>query len=119
MDGYCPVTLLKENRWVEGNKRYGVIHRGRTYLFSGPKEKEVFFADPDEFSPVLAGIDAVALNEQGNAVEGKRVHGRRLPSPRLSVLSEDNLNRFWEDPERFASPIRQAMETGDLDQLFR
>lgn len=119
MDGYCPVTLLKENRWVRGDKRYGVIHRGRTYLFAGPQEKETFFADPDEYSPVLAGIDPVALNEQGQAIEGKRVHGVVYHRRVYLFSSEDNLNRFWEAPEQFASPIRQAMEAGDLNQLFR
>ena len=57
MDGYCPITLLKNDIWKKGDPQFGVIHRGRVYLFSGGKERDQFYANPDDFSPVLAGID--------------------------------------------------------------
>ena len=119
LEGYCPVTLLKKNKWVKGDRRYGVVHRGRAYLFTGLAEKEMFFADPDEFSPVLAGLDPVALSENGKANQGRRAHGVVYRQRVYLFSSEDNLSRFWEEPERFATPIRQAMEAGDLNRLFR
>lgn len=119
MDGFCPVTLLQANKWVQGNPKFGVIHRGRTYLFKGQQEKQRFLDDPDEYSPVLAGIDPVALTEGGQILEGNRAHGVVYRRRVFLFSSEDNLNRFWDDPEQFALPIRQAMEVGDLDRLFR
>jgi YHS domain-containing protein len=119
MDGYCPVTLLRKNSWTKGDPRYGVIHRGHLYLFAGPEEKEVFFADPDQYSPVLSGIDPVRLAEAGEAILGERAHGVVYRKRVYLFSSEANLERFWEEPERFASPIRQAMEQGDVGRLFR
>lgn len=119
LDGYCPVSLHRDNSWMKGNPQFGVIHRGRTYLFASEKEKQLFFADPDEYSPVLAGIDPVHLTHRGEAVEGERAHGVVYRKRIYLFSSEDNLERFWEDPERYASPIRQAMEAGDVTRLFR
>ena len=119
MDGYCPVTLLKNDVWKQGDPRYGVVHRGRLYLFAGPDEKEQFFANPDDFSPVLAGVDAVYLADSGEATEGQRTHGVVYRKRVYLFSSEENLQRFWQSPERYAAPIRQAMETGTVDRLFR
>ncbi len=119
LDGYCPVSLIRKNSWTKGDSRYGVIHRGRTYLFAGPEEKELFFADPDEYSPVLAGVDPVQLSQSGEAIIGERANGVVYRKRVYLFSSEANLQQFWEEPERYASPIRQAMETGDVNRLFR
>jgi protein disulfide-isomerase len=47
LDGCCPVTLVETRQWAIGDKTWGVVHRGRTYLFLGPAEKEKFLANPD------------------------------------------------------------------------
>jgi protein disulfide-isomerase len=119
LDGYCPVSLLQKNSWIRGDARFGVIHRGHVYLFAGPEEKEKFFSDPDEYSPVLAGIDPVRLAETGEAVMGQRAHGVVYRKRVYLFSSESHLQQFWQEPERYASPIRQAMETGDVGRLFR
>lgn len=119
MDGYCPVTLLKKDVWKQGDPRHGVVHRGRLYLFAGPDEAEAFFRNPDDFSPVLAGIDPVHLADSGEPVEGRRAHGVVYRKRVYLFSSEQNLQRFWQDPEKYVSPIRQAMETNTVNRLFR
>jgi thioredoxin-like negative regulator of GroEL len=39
LDGNCPVTLMERRQWATGNRAWGAIHRGRTYLFVGLDEK--------------------------------------------------------------------------------
>ncbi len=119
LEGYCPVSLLETDTWKKGDPKYGVIHRGRLYLFATAAEKEKFFANPDQYSPVLAGIDPVLLAESGVPVEGKRAHGVVYRKRVYLFDSEDNLKRFWQQPERYAAPIRQAMEEGKVRKLFR
>jgi protein disulfide-isomerase len=109
LDGFCPVTLLKKETWQKGNPQWGVIHRGRTYLFVGEKEKSEFFANPDQYSPVLSGIDPVALTETGVAIDGKRAHGVVYRQQMYLFASEENLQKFWNSPDDFAAPIMQAM----------
>ena len=50
---------------------------------------------------------------------GERAHGVVYRKRVYLFSSEANLQQFWEEPERYASPIRQAMETGDVNRLFR
>jgi thioredoxin-related protein len=86
LDGNCPVMLHKlrnevftdatgrkaNGKWTKGDPRYGVVHRGRTYLFSGPAEQQEFLSNPDRYSPVLCGNDPVLAIEVGQQVPGRR-----------------------------------------------
>ncbi len=119
LDGYCPVTLLKKEAWKQGDSRYGAVHRGRLYLFTGPEQADTFLKNPDDYSPVLAGIDPVHLSDSGEPVAGRRSHGVVYRNRIYLFTSEENLQRFWSDPEQFAAPIRQAMESGTVGRLFR
>ncbi len=119
LDGYCPVTLVQKQAWKKGDSRFGVVHRGRTYLFAGQEEKDTFFANPDEFSPALSGIDPVEFSETGEVMDGQREHGVVYQNRVYLFATEKNLETFWQEPERYASRIQQAMETGDFNQLRR
>lgn len=79
MDGYCAVTLLEKNEWVEGNPKFGVIHLGHLYLFISGDAMQRFLADPEPFTPVLSGIDVVRFFEEKRIVQGKRDFGVRDP----------------------------------------
>lgn len=118
LEGYCPVTLIRDNAWKKGVARYGATHRGKTYLFTGTAEKDAFLADPDAFSPILAGIDPVELARTGNISEGRRAHGLVYHDRVYMFASEANLEEFLQHPERFTKQIEQAMQTGDLG-VFR
>jgi len=61
----------------------------------------------------------VYLADSGEATEGVRTHGVVYRKRVYLFSSEENLQRFWQSPERYAAPIRQAMETGTVDRLFR
>jgi protein disulfide-isomerase len=119
MDGYCPVTLLEDNRWQRGNSRWGAIHRGRTYLFASQEYQRRFIESPDRYSPVLAGIDPVMLVDQGKVITGKRAHGVVFDDHVYLFSSEEALRKFWSAPETYAQPIRQAMRTGSIQQMLR
>lgn len=109
MDGYCPVTLADERRWAEGDPRWGAVHRGRTYLFVSEQARQRFMADPDSFSPMLAGFDPVAYVEDGVAQEGERAHGLVFRNQIFLFASEEHLNRFWQNPDRYEGMVLQAM----------
>ena len=59
-DGMCPVTFVKTSRWKKGDKSFGCIHRGHTYLFVNSAAQRAFMMDPDSYSekawPVKAPI---------------------------------------------------------------
>ena len=75
LDGYCAVTLVSNMVWHKGDVRYGVLHRGRTYLFASATEQLMFLASPDTYAPVAAGNDVCQLVDSGKYVAGKREFG--------------------------------------------
>jgi protein disulfide-isomerase len=107
MDGYCPVQLVEKGRWVRGNPKFGVIHRGRTYLFAGPDEAARFYAAPDRFAPVMSGADIVVAVEQGRTIVGRREHGATFDGHIYLFSSESSYQRFEQDPDRYISALQK------------
>lgn len=110
LDGYCPVEVLEKERWVRGDPRYGVIHRGRTYLFRGPAEANRFYADPDRYAPVLSGIDVVVAVEENRQVPGKREYGAWYGGRMYLFSSETSFRKFDQDPGRYAAAAAQVAQ---------
>jgi protein disulfide-isomerase len=108
-DGYCPVSMRTKWQWVPGDPRYGIVHRGRTYLMAGPAEQQQFWADPDRFSPALSGMDPVLAIDHGQQVPGKREHSIDYQNLFYMFASEATLQQFTSTPERYAVSVRQAM----------
>jgi YHS domain-containing protein/thioredoxin-related protein len=113
-DGCCPVTLKTAGRWTPGNPALGVVHRGRTYLFASETERQQFWADPDAYSPVFAGLDPVLLLEKQQSVEGtRRVGGFAYGGLFYLFSSEETKQRFAANPASYAAGVRQAMNRID------
>jgi YHS domain-containing protein/thiol-disulfide isomerase/thioredoxin len=111
MEGYCPVTLMGSNaQWKKGDARFGAIHRGKTYLFAGEEEQRAFLANPDAYSPILSGNDPIAFVEQGQVVPGKRTHGIFYGKQVYLFASEQNLQKFWQSPQRYATIVFDTMQ---------
>ncbi len=109
LSGYCPVTMVERKAWAMGDKAWGVVHRGRTYLFLGPQEKDKFLADPDRYSPVMSGLDPVLALDNQLSVPGKREFGVFLGGRIYLFADEASLQRFQQNPKRYAAEALQAM----------
>ena len=112
LDGYCPVTLTEKQQWVVSDRRWGMIHRGRTYLFVGPEEQARFHADPDRYAPMVSGNDIVLATEQGQAVSGMREHGVFFGNRIYLFSSEATLEKFAQNPHAYANQAMGALRTG-------
>ena len=108
-DGCCPVTLKTLNRWAYGNPQFGAVHRGRTYLFTGPQQREQFLAAPDSYSPVFAGKDAVLLLESQVSQDGSRSYGFKYGDEFYLFSSKETMEKFKASPQTYAAGVRQAM----------
>jgi protein disulfide-isomerase len=109
MEGYCPVTLIEEDRWVRGDKRWGARHRGRVYLFHSAAAQQKFLAEPDHYSPALTGYDPVVFAEDGRYTEGMRAHGLRYHGQIFLFQNEASLAKFAQEPNRYAEVVRLAV----------
>ena len=109
LDGYCAAALTEQRRWVPGDRRWGAIHRGRTYLFSGPEEQKRFLANPDAYSPVISGNDPVLGSIPGRKLPATREHGVFYNNRIYLFSCEQTLDAFNKNPNRYSAEILQAM----------
>lgn len=108
LDGYCPVCLVEKQKWVLGDRAWGVIHRGRTYLFDSPEDRAKFFADPDRYAPVMSGQDVVYALESGKLVPGYRRHGVYFGNRVYLFADEASLQKFSQNPHHYAAQALAA-----------
>lgn len=108
LEGYCPVTLVEQQKWVKGDPQWGAIHEGRTYLFVGAEEQRKFLAGFDKYAPILSGYDPVQFVDRGTLVEGKRAHGVFYRDQIYLFADEASLQQFWSAPERFSLAVLTA-----------
>jgi protein disulfide-isomerase len=113
LDGYCPVALCEKQQWVLGDRRWGAVHRGRTYLFSGPEEQRRFFADADRYAPVMSGNDLVMAVEQNQTALGMREHGVYFGNHIYLFTSEASLDKFSKNPNFYANHAVEALRASN------
>ncbi len=111
LDGYCPVELTDNQRWQLGDRKWGAIHRGRTYLFTGSTQQQRFLANPDHYSPIMAGNDVVLSLDQGQSASGLRRHGVFFDGRVYLFSSESSLEQFSKDPNNYANRVLQSMRS--------
>jgi YHS domain-containing protein len=124
LEGYCPVDLMRVKsygivdprdprfKYTRGDPRYGAVHRGRTYLFSGPAEQQEFLRNPDKYSPAMSGYDPVLYLDEGRKVSGIRKFGLYYGERIYLFASEESQKRFQSDMRRYAEVIHQAENPG-------
>jgi protein disulfide-isomerase len=118
LEGYCPVTLLNNQRWSKGDAQFGCYHRGVLYLFADQASQERFLQSPDAHSPLLGGFDPVIMETEQRLQPGKRRFGvfcETMPGQNAIVLfaTEENRDRFKQDSERYLQLIRDITAKAD------
>jgi hypothetical protein len=69
----------------------------------------MFLADPDLYSPVLAGHDPVYWQERQELVPGGRQHGVFYRDHVYLFANPQSLAIFQADPGRYAGRVEEAM----------
>lgn len=111
LKGFCPVALMETQVWQEGNRAFGVRHRGRLYLFCCEGHLAKFMQAPDNFAPILSGYDPVIFADQQKLVDGRPEYGVFAPGSGVLILfaSEETLKAYEANPQRYLGIARQAM----------
>ncbi|TWU18333.1 DUF255 domain-containing protein [Allorhodopirellula heiligendammensis] len=117
MEGFCAVTVIDEDQWIEGNPKFGVVHLGKLYLFSSTEKMDVFLADPMRYTPVLNEIDVVRFFEERRIVPGQRRFGMRDPiHQRMFFFADEaSMNHFHDEFERYTDAAIEVMNQAVAD----
>jgi YHS domain-containing protein len=105
-NGYCPVELSKNERWVKGDAKWTEVYQGVTYRFSSDVQRECFLSDPERYVPAYGGRDPVLLID-GNETQGGKLQHCVTYNGRLYMFSgPGSLSKFHQDPDRYSVPLQ-------------
>jgi len=117
MEGFCAVTVITDDKWVEGKPEFGVIHLGKLYLFESEQAMNTFLGDPVPYTPVLNEVDVVRFFEERKIVPGKREWGVKDPNYQRMFFFADEaaMNHFIEEHHRYTDAAVEVMEQAVKD----
>lgn len=102
LQGYCPVCIIGMKKWVKGASQYSAQYDGKTYLFPGEEQKQMFVRNPTKYTPILGGDCIVALVETGRRVPGN-LQFADLHEDHLYLFSNEKAKgMFRANKERYA-----------------
>lgn len=98
MDGYSPVAMHRQRKWIAGRPKFAWRYQGMTYWLANETEYRDFKADPRKFAPRLLGCDPVVLNETDRAVRGRIQFGALFDGALYFFVSAASRTKFRAHP---------------------
>jgi thioredoxin-related protein/YHS domain-containing protein len=102
LEGFCPVTLCKETRWVTGNPAYSTMYQGHIFHFSSADALAVFARNPASYAPVAMGEDIVVMADKNRRVNGSRKFGLCYEDRVFLFSSQESYDAFEARPGYYA-----------------
>jgi YHS domain-containing protein/thiol-disulfide isomerase/thioredoxin len=102
LEGYCPVLLSTEERWIPGNPAYYTMYRGQIFRFSSEEAMAEFIKTPALYAPVAMGEDIVLMVDRNKKVYGSRKFGAWFQGRVFLFSNQDSLDSFAARPEYYA-----------------
>ncbi|TWU06130.1 hypothetical protein [Stieleria varia] len=103
LQGYCPVCVIEMKKWMKGSTQFSAQYDGKTYLFPGEEQRQMFLKSPEKYTPALGGDCVVALVEMGKRVPGNlnlgALHDKRL----YLFANEQAKGMFLADRAKYAN----------------
>ncbi len=100
--GFCPVTLLKEQRLVAGKSELTAEHDGRVFRFADESRRLAFLERPGVFAPANDGRCPVSQVDRGDFLTGDPRWGVVYSGHVFLFKDGTERDRFAKDPERYA-----------------
>ena len=61
LDGFSPVSLLTDKKWIKGTQEFAVDFEGQWYFLTSAAEVKAFRAKPEDYVPQFMGCDPVLV----------------------------------------------------------
>jgi len=102
LEGFCPVVLCTEERWVAGNPAYSTMYQGHIFRFSSLEALVTFAKNPVNFTPVAMGEDIVLKVDRNRRVNGNRLFGAWFHGRVFLFSSQETFAAFEARPDYYA-----------------
>ena len=101
LEGFCPVTLCAEERWVSGNPAFCTMYLGHIFRFASSEALGTFARNPANYIPVAMGEDIVLMVERNKRINGNRKFGAWFQGRVFLFSSQETLDAFANRPEYY------------------
>jgi YHS domain-containing protein len=101
LEGFCPVTLCAEERWVSGNPAFCTMYLGHIFRFATSEALGTFAKNPANYIPVAMGEDIVLMVERNKRINGNRKFGAWYEGRVFLFSSQETLDAFANRPEYY------------------
>ena len=116
LEGFCPVTLCSEEKWVAGNPAYCTMYQGHIFRFATAETMLTFARNPANYMPVAMGEDIVLMVDRNKRINGNRRFGAWYQGRVFLFSSQEALNAFSERPDYYTE-IALKYEMACKDQV--
>jgi len=113
LEGFCPVELIKNRKWIAGQGQLTAEDRGIVYRFSSATAQAEFKRDPRKFTPQNLGCDPVTLYVDQQAISGQIKFGAFFDNQLFLFETPENRTTFKDNPLKYGR-IRHALKVDDL-----
>lgn len=103
LDGFCPVELQENERWVAGKGDHALHYHNQYFLFSSAEAMGKFSKHPPAYTPVAMGEDIVQMVKFGERVKGMRNFGAWYQGKIYLFSTQENYESFAERPSYYAA----------------
>jgi thioredoxin-related protein/YHS domain-containing protein len=101
LNGYSPVTLRRERKWIKGKSQFASTYKDVVYHMATAEELAAFKKSPYLYAPRLLGCDPVVLWETDRAVPGSTQFGAYFDGELFLFVSQATRTRFKRSPMRY------------------
>lgn len=101
MNGYSPVAVSTQRRWLIGTPRLQSKYDGKVYHFASTQERDAFEADPARYVPALGGDCIVCFAKSNARVPGSVQHAAISDGRVFLFPSEAEKAEFLTNPGQF------------------
>lgn len=113
LEGFSPVVLLQDRKWVEGKSEFLAEYKGMIYHLQSEEEKRLFESDPERYAPQLLECDPVEMYFRDKAIRGSTQFGAYFDGKLYLFESHENRETFKKSPLKFTS-TRHVLRASDI-----
>ncbi len=115
LDGYCPVELGMNRKWIKGADEFQVEHKGLTYRISTKTNFDLFNKNPEKYAPQVLGCDPVVLAASQRAVAGRTDFGAFFDGKLYLFQTNASRTTFKQNPLKYVR-IQHALDASKIER---
>lgn len=115
LDGYCPVELGRNRKWVKGVAGFRVEHKGLVYRISSKANFDLFNKNPEKYAPQVLGCDPVVLAASQRAVAGRTDFGAFFDGKLYLFQTNESRTTFKQNPLKYIR-IQHALDASKIER---